>query len=132
MPDGGCRCGSHRAGRDTSGDVTSAQDPGADSAGEDAVTDQDHRADPWGWALVEGLGRRDHHGGRDGRDDDLRGQDPILLYYVNDARALKAAQVGVALRSGSAVTRDVADIVLLDDSFGALLPPQREAVASST
>jgi len=39
---------------------------------------------------------------------------------VNDARALKAAQVGVAMRSGSAVTRDVADIVLVDDSFAAL------------
>ena len=45
---------------------------------------------------------------------------------VNDARALKRAQVGVALRSGSGVTRDVADIVLVDDSFAALLPAQRE------
>jgi cation-transporting ATPase E len=45
---------------------------------------------------------------------------------VNDARALKAAQVGVAMRSGSAVTRDVADIILTDDSFGALLPAQQE------
>ncbi len=45
---------------------------------------------------------------------------------VNDARALKAAHVGVAMRSGSAVTRDVADIVLVDDSFAALLPAQRE------
>ena len=45
---------------------------------------------------------------------------------VNDARALKAAQVGVAMRSGSSVTRDVADIVLVDDSFAALLPAQRE------
>ena len=43
---------------------------------------------------------------------------------VNDARALKRAQVGVAMRSGSTVTRDVADIVLLDDSF-ATLPPAR-------
>jgi cation-transporting ATPase E len=43
---------------------------------------------------------------------------------VNDARALKRAQVGVAMRSGSAVTRDVADIVLLDDSF-TTLPPAR-------
>ncbi|MCD2186346.1 HAD-IC family P-type ATPase [Actinomycetospora soli] len=43
---------------------------------------------------------------------------------VNDARALKRAHVGVAMRSGSAVTRDVADIVLLDDSF-ATLPPAR-------
>jgi cation-transporting P-type ATPase E len=45
---------------------------------------------------------------------------------VNDARALKRAHVGVAMRSGSAVTRDVADIVLLDDSFAALGPAQRE------
>lgn len=41
---------------------------------------------------------------------------------VNDARALKRAHAGVAMRSGSAVTRDVADIVLVDDSFAALLP----------
>jgi len=45
---------------------------------------------------------------------------------VNDARALKGAQVGVAMRSGSPVTRDVADIVLVDDSFAALLPAQQE------
>ena len=45
---------------------------------------------------------------------------------VNDARALKAAQVGVAMRSGSAVTRDVADIVLTDDSLAALLPARQE------
>ncbi|GAA0905767.1 HAD-IC family P-type ATPase [Virgisporangium aurantiacum] len=45
---------------------------------------------------------------------------------VNDARALKSAQVGVAMRSGSSVTRDVADIVLVDDSFAALLPARRE------
>jgi cation-transporting P-type ATPase E len=45
---------------------------------------------------------------------------------VNDARALKRAQVGVAMRSGSAVTRDVADIVLTDDSLGALLPAQHQ------
>ncbi|WIM98460.1 HAD-IC family P-type ATPase [Actinoplanes oblitus] len=44
---------------------------------------------------------------------------------VNDARALKQAHVGVAMRSGSAVTRGVADIVLVDDSF-AVLPPARE------
>lgn len=45
---------------------------------------------------------------------------------VNDARALKAAQVGVAMRSGSGVTRDVADIVLVDDSFAALPPARGE------
>ncbi|MGY1702874.1 HAD-IC family P-type ATPase [Geodermatophilus sp. SYSU D00766] len=45
---------------------------------------------------------------------------------VNDARALKRAQVGVAMASGSAVTRDVADIVLTRDSLGALLPAAHE------
>lgn len=45
---------------------------------------------------------------------------------VNDARALKQAHIGVAMRSGSAVTRDVADIVLVEDSFAALPPAQRE------
>lgn len=45
---------------------------------------------------------------------------------VNDALALKKAQVGVAMRSGSSVTRDVADIVLVNDSFAALQPAQYE------
>jgi cation-transporting ATPase E len=45
---------------------------------------------------------------------------------VNDARALKRAQVGVAMKSGSAVARDVADIVLTDDSLAALSPAQHE------
>ncbi|RZT86841.1 cation-transporting ATPase E [Pseudonocardia sediminis] len=45
---------------------------------------------------------------------------------VNDARALKSAHVGVAMRSGSTVTQDVADIVLTDDSFAALLPARDE------
>jgi cation-transporting P-type ATPase E len=44
---------------------------------------------------------------------------------VNDARALKAAHVGVAMRSGSTVACDVADIVLVDDSLAALLPARR-------
>jgi cation-transporting ATPase E len=45
---------------------------------------------------------------------------------VNDARALKQAHVGVAMRSGSAVTRDVADIVLVDDDLSALPPARHE------
>jgi len=45
---------------------------------------------------------------------------------VNDARALKAAHVGVAMRSGSAVTRDVADIVLTEDDLAALVPARHE------
>ncbi|HEX8509093.1 MAG TPA: HAD-IC family P-type ATPase, partial [Propionibacteriaceae bacterium] len=45
---------------------------------------------------------------------------------VNDAHALKSAHVGVAMRSGSSVARDVADIVLVEDSLAALLPARRE------
>lgn len=41
---------------------------------------------------------------------------------VNDALALKRAHVGIAMASGSSVTRNVADMVLLHDSFAALLP----------
>jgi cation-transporting P-type ATPase E len=39
---------------------------------------------------------------------------------VNDVLSLKQAQIGIAMQSGSAATRGVADIVLLNDSFAAL------------
>ncbi len=39
---------------------------------------------------------------------------------VNDVLSLKKAQIGIAMQSGSAATRGVADIVLLEDSFAAL------------
>ncbi|MFT4039822.1 MAG: HAD-IC family P-type ATPase, partial [Thermomicrobiales bacterium] len=39
---------------------------------------------------------------------------------VNDVLSLKQANLGIAMQSGSQATRDVADIVLLRDSFGAL------------
>jgi cation-transporting P-type ATPase E len=39
---------------------------------------------------------------------------------VNDVLALKRSHVAVALRSGSQVTRNVSDLVLMDDSFSAL------------
>ncbi|MGC4192552.1 MAG: HAD-IC family P-type ATPase [Thermomicrobiales bacterium] len=39
---------------------------------------------------------------------------------VNDVLSLKKAQLGIAMESGSEATRGVADIVLLNDSFGAL------------
>ena len=41
---------------------------------------------------------------------------------VNDVLSLKRAQVGIAMQSGSAATRGVADIVLLSDSFAPLAP----------
>ena len=45
---------------------------------------------------------------------------------VNDVLSLKQAHVGVAMQSGSAATRSVADIVLLNDSFAALPTAFRE------
>jgi cation-transporting ATPase E len=39
---------------------------------------------------------------------------------VNDVLALKRANLGIAMQSGSRAARSVADIVLLDDSFAAL------------
>jgi cation-transporting ATPase E len=41
---------------------------------------------------------------------------------VNDVLSLKRAHVGIAMQSGSAATRGVADLVLLSDSFAPLAP----------
>jgi cation-transporting ATPase E len=41
---------------------------------------------------------------------------------VNDVLSLKKANLGIAMQSGSAATRAVADMVLLNDSFSALPP----------
>ncbi len=41
---------------------------------------------------------------------------------VNDVLSLKKASLGVAMQSGSSATRNVADVVLLGDSFAALRP----------
>jgi cation-transporting ATPase E len=45
---------------------------------------------------------------------------------VNDIPSLKRAHVAVAMQSGSAVTRDIADLVLLNDSFAALTAAQHQ------
>lgn len=45
---------------------------------------------------------------------------------ANDILALKAADIGVAMNSGTAAARDVADIVLLQDSFAHLPALSRE------
>jgi cation-transporting ATPase E len=45
---------------------------------------------------------------------------------VNDVLALKQANLGIAMQSGSQATRGVADMVLLQDSFGALPAAFRE------
>ena len=45
---------------------------------------------------------------------------------INDILALKEANLGIAMQSGSKATRNVADIVLLDDSYAALAPALTE------
>jgi len=45
---------------------------------------------------------------------------------VNDVLSLKQAQVGIAMQSGSAAARSVADVILLGDSFAALPVAFRE------
>lgn len=59
----------------------------------------------------------------------LRGQGRYTAMIgngVNDIPSLKTANVGIAMGSGNSVARDVADVILLDDSFAALAPAQRE------
>jgi len=48
---------------------------------------------------------------------------------ANDVQALRAADVAVAMASGTATTRAVAGIVLLNDSFEALIRGTKEATA---
>jgi len=48
---------------------------------------------------------------------------------ANDVQALRAADVAVAMESGTATTRGVAGIVLLNDSFEALIRGAQEATA---
>lgn len=45
---------------------------------------------------------------------------------VNDVLALKKASLGIAMQSGSTAARNVADMVLLNDSFAALRPAFQE------
>jgi cation-transporting ATPase E len=45
---------------------------------------------------------------------------------VNDVLSLKKANLGVAMQSGTQATRNVADIILTDDSFAALVPAVAE------
>jgi cation-transporting ATPase E len=45
---------------------------------------------------------------------------------VNDVLSLKKASLGIAMQSGSSAARNVADMILLNDSFAALRPAFHE------
>ena len=45
---------------------------------------------------------------------------------LNDAPALKKANVGVAMASGSEVARDAANLVLIDNSFASIVDGVKE------
>ena len=96
----------------TGGDLDGLADEAFDQAAEDAAIfgrispAQKER-------LVSALIRRGHHVA-------------MLGDGVNDVLALKKAQLGIAMQSGSPAARGIADIVLTGDSFAALMPAFHE------